>query len=588
MLRKLLHKMAGAPGQSSLNHRIFNSFLIVGAAGFTGGAFFAYSMGLNTMLCLVVTGTALFYMVAYYLSRFRGLFKYVFAPSLSMGVVGLCFMWFLSGGLEGSPPIMFLIGVVILVAVVEGRYAVICAIVVGAAFFGMIILEALRPDLVVPYPDDAARRADLIFTSAIGFLMLAVIIGMLRRTYEAEREAARAINEQLVRSESGLIAARDVAERASRSRTDFLSTMSHEIRTPLNSVVGMTHLLLEDNPRSDQLENLRLLRFAADNLLILLNDILDFNKIEAGKVSVENSPFPLRGLLDSLAASLRPRAEQKGLKLELEMADDLPVSVMGDPTRLSQVLMNLVSNAVKFTESGNVSLSARLTPGAESSAKVSVKFAVRDTGIGIPENKQEIIFEAFAQAASDTTRRYGGTGLGLAITKRLLELMGSQISINSTVGKGSEFSFTLQFGRYDGPELNTIQSAPLGDLKNARILLVEDYEPNVILARRFLSKWGAVVDVACNGREGIEKVAANSYDLILMDLQMPEVDGFEATRAIRAMGNERARVPIVALTAAALAEERELARLSGMTDYITKPFDPRLLHDCIARLVRKP
>ncbi|MCE9597877.1 MAG: response regulator [Spirochaetia bacterium] len=585
MVRSLLYSIAGKPGESSLNHRIFNSFLIVMAGGFAGGSIFVHIIELHPMLRMFVICMAVYYTFAYYVSRFRGWFRYVFLPSLGFGVFGLSALWFLSGGLEGSPPLMFLIGMVILVAVVEGRYATTAAGIISLAFACVVILETFRPDLIIAYPSNGARRADLIFTSVIGFLMLAVIIGLLRRNYEAERTASRQMNQQLVESERGLITARDVAEKASRSRTDFLSTMSHEIRTPLNSVVGMTHLLLEDNPRPDQLENLRLLRFAADNLLVLLNDILDFNKIEAGKVLVENSPFPLPGMLDSLVASIRPRAEQKGLKLDLEVADDVPPIVLGDSTRLSQVLMNLVSNAVKFTESGQVKVSA--TPVARAEQGVEIEFRVRDTGIGIPKDKQEVIFEAFAQAATDTTRRYGGTGLGLAITRRLLELMHSGIKVESEVGKGSEFSFILPFEIYKGPDLNSLPLAPLADLTNAKILLVEDYEPNVILARRFLSKWGALVDVACNGREGIEKVAASSYDLILMDLQMPEVDGFEATRAIRAMGNERSRVPIIALTAAALPEEREKARIAGMTDYITKPFDPRLLHESISRLIRK-
>ena len=375
-----------------------------------------------------------------------------------------------------------------------------------------------------------------------------------------------------------LLDAKEKAEQASKAKTEFLSMISHEIRTPLNAIIGMAHLLLQENPREDQRAHLEILKFSADNLLTLVNDVLDFNRIDSGKIEFEDLVFDLPKLVNGILQTLQIKANDKGIDLRLNIAPDVPQLVIGDQTRLSQVLVNLLSNAIKFTNEGYVELG--ISRCYQTQKGVVLHFYVKDTGIGIPEDKLEIIFDRFAQASASTTRQYGGSGLGLAITKRLLELQNSQIAVKSTIGKGSEFYFDLLFGV---PEKDTQAPTVKSDfelsddhsLKGRRVLLVEDNRVNVVVARKFLKKWDLLVDVAENGRVALEKAVQNQYDLILMDLQMPEMDGFEATSKIRQLPDpQKATVPIIALTASALIQVREQVYKAQMNDFVSKPFNP--------------
>ncbi len=385
-------------------------------------------------------------------------------------------------------------------------------------------------------------------------------------------------------AEDILIRAKEQAEDAAAAKQNFLSMMSHEIRTPMNAVIGMTHLLLQESPRPDQLENLNILRFSADNLLVLINDILDYSKIEAGKISFEEVDFDLRSLINSIEQSMGYRAQEKNILLDVNIDPQIPPSIAGDPVRLGQVLNNLVSNAIKFTDRGMVKIEAKLeklTPeGAE------LYFAVSDTGIGIPEEKLEYIFESFTQASSDTTRKFGGTGLGLAITKRLLELQKSTIQVDSVQGLGSRFNFTLFFKKGQGRVTGSVSSfnePPQATLEHVRVLLVEDNEANTLVASKIFGQWGVRPDFAINGEIALEMVQVEKYDLVLMDLQMPVMDGYHATQAIRSLEGEYFQtLPIIALTASAMSDVKEKLLEIGMTDYVTKPFNPRELYGKIA------
>jgi len=382
--------------------------------------------------------------------------------------------------------------------------------------------------------------------------------------------------------QQALVKAKEAAEQAAVAKTHFLSVISHEIRTPMNGVIGFTNLLLQ-NPREDQREALNVLKFSAQNLMIIINDVLDLNKIEEGKVKIERISFDLKELLQNLCKSQEQDAKEKNLKLEIQVDTELPLWFNGDPVRIGQVITNLVSNAIKFTPSGKVSISTALVE--DKGDTVCIGFAVSDTGIGIPEDKQDYIFEMFNQADADTTRMYGGTGLGLTITKRLLELMGSKIQLKSTLGKGSIFYFDMELERGVQPAESTDKVPGYlkrGNLKGVKILITDDNPVNVLVVKRFLQQWQAEYDVAENGQIALEKVQANNYDLVLMDVKMPVMDGYEATMCIRKLaGDKYKNLPVIALTASALSDSKDEMLSAGMNDYVAKPFNPDDLFDCI-------
>ncbi len=385
-------------------------------------------------------------------------------------------------------------------------------------------------------------------------------------------------------TEQELIETKEAAIKASRAKAQFLSSMSHEIRTPMNAVVGMTHLLLEDNPRPDQVDNLKTLRFSSENLVTIINDILDFSKIESGKMDFEEVDFNLKYIASSIHHALSGSALDKGLKLQLKYDSAMPEFVKGDPVRLSQVLTNLVGNAIKFTSEGHIVTQVSLKSSDEK--ELEIEISVLDTGIGIPETKLSSIFDNFTQASSNTTRKYGGTGLGLAISKQLVELQGGTINVESIEGKGSRFYFKMKFKRSDQndkqpDDIHFENKNSVHSLKGVKVLLAEDNKINQVVAGKFLSKWGVEMDIAENGEEALKMVQAKEYNLVLMDLQMPVLDGFEATKMIRNLGGKYSTLPIIALTASAVLEIHEEAMSAGMDDFVTKPFDPKLLNSKI-------
>jgi len=378
--------------------------------------------------------------------------------------------------------------------------------------------------------------------------------------------------------------AKEQAEQAALAKTDFLSTISHEIRTPLNAVVGISHFLLEDNPRLDQKENLVSLKYSAEHLTTLINDILDYNKLESGFVEFEELDTDLSEVVSSIYKGYKPKAEAKGLELKLEFDPKIKVGIITDKTRLNQVLSNLTDNAIKFTKKGAVTL--RVIKKEEGLDYKVLRFEVEDTGIGIPNDKQEKIFDRFTQASSSTTREFGGTGLGLSIIKRLLELQGTEIKLHSEVGVGTTFYFEQRYrkGKAIKEKPVTMDAKYLeSKLYGKRVLLVEDNSMNVMVAQKFLHRWKMEMEVASNGHEAVKMADENFYDIILMDLQMPEMDGYQAAQEIRGHKNP---VPIVALTASALISIQERVLASGMNDYITKPFDPEELKRKLVKNIR--
>lgn len=384
-------------------------------------------------------------------------------------------------------------------------------------------------------------------------------------------------------AEQELIKTREEALQLSKAKETFLSVMSHEIRTPLNAVIGMANILMDDNPTESQRENLEILGFSAQNLLKLINDILDFTKIETGNMVLENVDVNLKELVSQTLNSLQFKTAEKPVILKSEIDHRIPTYVKGDNTRLYQILINLLGNAVKFTEEGEVKLKLDLLQ--ETNKTVKVRFEISDTGIGIEPDKIDHIFDSYVQASSDTTRKYGGTGLGLTITKSLLQLYHSNIIVESEIGKGSSFSFIIDFNLSQESSMQLENKIPVEQL-SASILVVDDNEINRILASKVLTKWGVKVDFAENGKIAVDKVQESKYDLILMDLHMPVMDGMDASRAIRSLGAEYAKLPIVALTASIFAHELETITECGMDGYVIKPFMPNDLYVKISTLLK--
>jgi signal transduction histidine kinase/CheY-like chemotaxis protein len=376
-----------------------------------------------------------------------------------------------------------------------------------------------------------------------------------------------------------------LAQQGLRAKSEFLSTMSHEIRTPLNAVIGMTHLLLRNRPRTDQENDLGVLLFSANNLLSIVNNILDYNKIEEGKIIFEQIPFDLHAIARNITAGLQNTADEKGITLLADVDSRLDQLLCGDPTRTSQVINNLMHNAIKFTKEGSVHLS--ITVDNVTPAALTVTVRIKDTGIGIPGEKQSMIFDRFTQADSSTSRSYGGTGLGLAISKKILELQGVNLQLESEPGKGSCFFFTQTFpiSREPKPEIRNFRpeagQQPL--LRGISLLLVEDNPLNVLVAQTMLENNGARVEVATNGVEALERLDPARHQLVLMDLHMPVMDGYEATVLMRRRGET---IPIIALTASMPKEVEDDAFAAGLNDVIVKPFSPDELYRVILQHIR--
>ncbi len=380
-----------------------------------------------------------------------------------------------------------------------------------------------------------------------------------------------------------------VAEASSKTKLDFLSTMSHELRTPLNSVIGMSYVLLADNPRADQEENMKVLHFSAESLLSLINDILDFNKLEYGKLELESIVFNPAELIKGIYSGLKFQAEEKGLDFTLNLDERLNATdLRGDSTRLLQVLFNLIGNAIKFTSKGRVTFIVDIVEQA--SDYVDLKFVVQDTGIGISSDHRDIIFEPFSQASSNITREFGGTGLGLAITKQLLDLHHSRIRMDSEVGRGTTFEFQIKYQRATKRQVadNSIpqfQYAGHADLSGLRILVAEDNAMNVLLMKKLFSSWEIDADFVLNGSEAVDKALENLYDVILMDIHMPVMDGYEASRHILDLYKDKDEKPwIIALTASVANDIYNKVAAAGLDDYISKPFNPLDLKNRLASL----
>lgn len=372
---------------------------------------------------------------------------------------------------------------------------------------------------------------------------------------------------------------KDNAEKASKARAEFLSTVSHELRTPLNAINGITHLLIEENPKDSQIQYLNSLKFSGNYLLHFINDILEINRIESENIPIEKINTNLRSLLQNIQNSFKEIATENNNTFIMDIDPSIPVNLICDPTKMSQIFMNLINNSLKFTKNGYVKLSAKLDESKDKN--LSISFKVSDNGIGIPEDKQESIFDSFSQGSIEINRKYGGTGLGLAIVKKLIELLGGSIYLNSKVGLGTTFSFVLPFEVGEEVVLVTEKVIDRKNIINKKILLVEDNKINQMITKKMLENKKMQCQIVDNGEDAVEIMKVeNEFDLILMDVHLPGINGTIATQQIREFNTT---IPIIALTAISLNENREMLLSFGMNDVITKPFEPEKFYELISK-----
>lgn len=427
--------------------------------------------------------------------------------------------------------------------------------------------------------ENQKKRNTLLIIIIITILILLFVIffafRIQRKNLKALQDRNKLIdenNKKIELSMAMLEEAKEVAEKNARIKSEFLSIMSHELRTPMNAVLGMTQVIMEENPRSDQLENLETIKVSAENLLAIINDILDYNRLESGTMVLEEKDFSLKNLMESLFKIFSYSIKQKGLILNYNYDENLGESFIGDKLRIGEIISNLIGNAVKFTDKGNITIDIKKI-GIKANSSL-IRISVQDTGIGISPQNVSNIFESFTQEKTDTTRKYGGTGLGLSIVKKLLELMGGNIFVESKVGEGSKFYFEIELKNSD----MKFEPEPLPEVKPAeeankeinleRILIVEDNNVNQLVMKKMLKNIGVEIDIADNGKIGFEKVLKNKYDLVFMDLLMPEMDGYEATKEIRYFNKD---IPIIALTADVMKGVQAKTKEAGMNSYLTKP-----------------
>ena len=392
---------------------------------------------------------------------------------------------------------------------------------------------------------------------------------------------------ELIEAKSKAESATRIAEDAMKAKQQFLSNMSHEIRTPMNAIIGFTRVVLKTNLSEKQKEYLHAIKTSGDALIVLIDDILDLAKVDAGKMTFEQTPFKMTESISSIIQVFGTKIQENNLEFSKEYDNNIPEVLIGDPARLHQIILNLVSNAVKFTAKGKITLGIRLLN--EDKERVIIGFTVTDTGIGIAENKIDHIFENFQQASTGTTRLYGGTGLGLAIVRQLVERQGGSVRVKSKIDVGSVFNFSLSFQKTEAKaELETDVDSYQHNtrIKNIKVLVVEDNGINQLLMETLLDNFGFEHDIATNGKIAIEKLQSKSYDIILMDLQMPEMNGVDTTDYIRNKMNSK--IPIIAITANVTTVDLAKCKAIGMNDYLAKPFDEQLLYAKIIGLVKKP
>ena len=520
-------------------------------------------------------GTA--FSILYTVYRKRDKLYWAATLFILIALVAINACWLFAGGLTGSAPFIFMVFAVLVASFVPASKYIYVLLLTLSNIGLLIFVQYQYPELIVTYASDAIKEQDVIVSIFVTLSLSSFAVFFFKKAYLKKQALLEKENFKLETSEKALQKAKEKAEEANSVKSNFLSVMSHEIRTPLNAIVGISNLLNQydyKNPEKEEL--IKALSASSQHLSELLSDILDFNKIEAGNIQLNPQDTNLRNLVDQLVQTHQNQAKARGNQLVPFIDAEVPDLIQVDRQRLQQILDNLISNAIKFTNNGSINIFIRLLENDGEQAQL--QFEVKDTGIGIPSHQQQLIFEEFTQAIPSKS----GTGLGLAIITSLLHLMDSSIEVESCPNTGSRFYFNLSCSiAQETPQSTKARvQEPVPLHLSSKILLVEDNQTNVLVVTHFLKKWGISFEIAYNGIEALSAFKQHPFQLILMDMQMPQMDGFEATEEIR---KDNSDIPIIALTASATAHEKQRAQSAGVNEYLTKPFDPTQLYSVIQK-----